>query len=92
VTLADLKEQSKLDWKEDPDVPVAARTPSTHPTSLIAILQNRWHAFLTDELKLRGLSVTGNLRASAERLQVVSRKEAACLVQIEELEHGRPTQ
>jgi hypothetical protein len=45
--------------------------------------------FLTDELKLRGLSVTGNLERWQDRLRKSFRKEAAVFEQLEEPEHGQ---
>jgi hypothetical protein len=38
ATLADLKEQSKLDWKDDPDVAVANAKSNKYSIHL----QNRW--------------------------------------------------
>ena len=92
ATLSDLKEQSKLDWKENPDVPVAnanSNKYSIHFSHRNIAEQMAYSTFLTDELKLRGLSVTGNLERRRERLRDSFRKEAACFEQIEELEHGQ---
>jgi hypothetical protein len=92
ATLSDLKEQSKLDWKEDPDVAVAnanSNKYSIHFSHRNLAEQMAFSAFLTDELQLRGLSVTGNLERRRERLRDSFRKEAACIEQIEELEHGQ---
>ena len=48
-----------------------------------------YSALLTDELKLRGLSVTGNLERQEEWRCNSFRKVAACIDRIEELEHGQ---
>ena len=92
ATLSDLKEQSKLDWKENPDVAVANSNSdkySIHFRHRNFAEQMAYSTFLTDELKLRGLSVSGNLERRRERLRESFRKEAAYIEQIDELEHGR---
>lgn len=92
ATLADLKEQSKLDWKDDPDVAVAnakSNKYSIHFSYRNLAEQMAFGSFLTDELKLRGLSVSGNLERRRDRLRESFRKEAAVFEQLEELEHGR---
>ena len=80
ATLSDLKEQSKvLDWKEDPDTAVANANSKNY---LIYFShgnfaeQMAFSAFLTDQLKLRGLLVTGKLERWQERLLNNFSKEA----------------
>jgi hypothetical protein len=92
ATLADLQEQSKLDWKDHPDVPAAnakSNKYSIHFVHRNPAEQLAFSTFVTDELRLRGLSVSGNLDRRRERLRESFRREAAVFEQIEELEHGQ---
>ena len=62
---------------------------SIHFSHCNLVEQMAYSTFLTDELKLRGLWVTRNLEGRREQLCDSFRKEAACIEQIEELEHGQ---
>ena len=85
ATLEDLQEQSKLDWKDHPDAPVAnakSNECSIHFLHRNSAKQQAFSTFVTDELRLRGLSLTGNLERRRERLRESFRNKAAVLRQI----------
>ena len=94
AALSDSKEQRKLDWTENPNVGVAnskSNKHSIHFSHRNLAEQMAFGALLTADklVELRGLLVTGNLERWPERLHNSFREEAACIEQIEEVEHGQ---